>query len=185
MEDTKLIEDQISGLKERLILLRRDKEAFIKAQGMVEEAEKLKSEAEKKRKEVSLLKTGNAPLIAKKNAAMAKSLSGMIAKLTKVLPNGKPIVDVKEEGDVFIGWQKEGKQPVSYSSLSGGERVIFDAALAHALNANIIISEFAEIDDEQLVKALNRFGEMDVQFIGSTCHPPKEVPKPWEVITLK
>jgi hypothetical protein len=185
MEDTKLLEDQIVGMKQRLILLRRDKEAFIKAQGMAEEAEKLRAEALKKRDEVALLKTSNAALITKKNAAMAKSLSGMIAKLTKVLPNGKPIVDVKEDGDVFIGWQKEGKQPVSYSSLSGGERVIFDAAMAHALNANIIISEFAEIDDDQLVKALDRFGKMDVQVIGSTCHPPKTVGNPWEVITLK
>ena len=185
MQETKILEDQIAGLKAKILALRKDKESFIKAQGVATEAEKLRGEGEKLRAEVTLLKDSNAILITKKNSMVAASLSGMLAKMKEILPEGAPIITVQEEGDIFIGWQKEGKLPVSYSGLSGGERVMFDAALCHALKANIIISEFAELDEQRLPLALEKFKKMDVQVIVSSCHSPKEIPKEWSVIELK
>ena len=184
MQETKLHEDMITGLKQHIAALRRDKDAFIKAQGMSQEAEKMRAEAEKKREEITLLKTSHAALITKKNAEVAKGLSGMIAKMKEVLPEGEPILQVEETGDIFIGWQRPEGVPVAYSGLSGGERVGFDAALCYALKANIIISEFAELDDEHLPMAMDKFAKMDIQCLLSTCHPPKTVGKEWSVINL-
>jgi hypothetical protein len=184
MQETKLLEDQITGLRAKIKALRTDKDAFIKAQGMAQEAERMRGDAEKKREEVTILKTANAALITKKNAEVAKGLSGMIGKMKEVLPEGEPVLMVEEEGNVFIGWQRPGGSPVAYSGLSGGERVAFDAALTYALKANIIISEFAELDDEHLPMAMDKFAKMDVQCLLSTCHPPKEVGKDWTVVNL-
>jgi hypothetical protein len=184
MQETKLLEDQIAGLKQKLVNLRNDKDVFIKAQGMVQEAEKLRAEAVKKREEVTLLKAAKDALVAKKNAVVGKSLSDMIIKMKEVLPEGNPVLTVNKDGDVFIGWEKEGKSPVSYSGLSGGEKCMFDAALCHALKANIIISEFAELDDEHLPMAMDKFAKMDLQVLLSTCHTPKAISKEWMVINL-
>jgi hypothetical protein len=184
MQETKLLEDQITGLKARIKALRTDKDLFIKAQGMSQEAENGCAEAEKKREEIALLKTSNAALITKKNAEVSKGLSGMIKKMKEVLPKGEPIITLEESGDVFIGWQRPRGTPVAYSGLSGGEMVMFNAALCHALKANIIISEFAELDDEHLPMAMDKFAKMDVQCLLSTCHKPKEVAKNWTVINL-
>jgi DNA repair exonuclease SbcCD ATPase subunit len=184
MEDTKLHEDQIAGLKTKIKQLRSDKDLFVKAQGMAQEAENLRGQAEKMREDIKILKDSNAALIAKKNSAVSKSLEGIVKKMREILPEGMPILTVSDEGDIFIGWQKEGKQPVSYSGLSGGEKVIFDATLVYALKANIIVSEFAELDDERLPLALEKFKDMDVQVICSSCHDIRNVPKEFQTILL-
>lgn len=185
MQETKLHEDMITGLKQHIAALRRDKDAFIKAQGMSQEAEKLRAEAEKKREEITLLKTSNAALITKKNAEVSKGLSGMIAKMKEVLPEGDPILAVEETGDIFIGWQRPEGVPVAYSGLSGGEKTLFDAALATALKANILVVELAEVDDMNCAKTLEHFNALsDIQILASSCHRPETLPKDWTVIEL-
>ncbi|MFA5261528.1 MAG: hypothetical protein WC450_09895 [Candidatus Omnitrophota bacterium] len=185
MQETKLHEDLIIGLKAKIKALRADKELFIKAQGMSQEAENLRVEAEKKREEIARLKASNAALITKKNAEVSKGLSGMIAKMKEVLPAGEPIITVEETGDIFIGWQREGGNHVAYSGLSGGEKVLFDNALATALKANILIVELAEVDDINCTKALEHFNGLDnIQILASSCHSPEKLPKDWTAVQL-
>jgi DNA repair exonuclease SbcCD ATPase subunit len=184
MQDTKINEDLIAGLKAKIKQLRADKDLFVKAQGMAQEAERLRGEAEKQRSDVKLLKDSNSSLISKKNEAVSKSLDGIVNKMKEVLTEGTPVITVSDGSNVFIGWEKEGKQPVSYSGLSGGEKVQYDAALCYALKANIIISEFAELDDERLPLALAKFKDMDVQVICSSCHDVRNVPKEFQVVVL-
>jgi hypothetical protein len=184
MQETKLHEDLITGLKAKIKTLRADKDMFVKAQGIVQEAEKLSGEALKKREEIATMKAANAELITTKNAEVAKGLSGMIEKMKEVLPEGWPLINVGEDGSVFIGWQRPDGKQVAYSGLSGGEKVAYDAALCYALKANVIVSEFAELDDDHLPMAMEKFAAMDVQCLLSTCHGPEEVSADWMVVRL-
>lgn len=184
MQETKILEDQIAGMKTKLKQLRSDKDLFVEAQGNTKQAENLSAEAVKKREEASTLKTTNAELIAQKNAVMAKGLSGMVAKIKELLPEGEPIVEVKEEGEVFIGWKNAKGNIVAYSGLSGGEKISFDNALCHALKANIIVSEFAELDDSHLPAAMSKFTDPNIQVLLSTCHTPGVIPDDWKVVRL-
>jgi DNA repair exonuclease SbcCD ATPase subunit len=184
MQETKLHEDLITGLKANIKAMRTDKDLFVKAQGIVQQAEQLSGEALKKREEVATMKAANSELIITKNAEVAKGLSGMIGKMKEVLPEGEPIVSVEAEGNVFVGWKNPKGNTVAYSGLSGGEKVAFDNALAYALKANIIVSEFAELDDDHLPMAMKKFAGMDVQVLLSTCHPPKEIGKDWTTVRL-
>ncbi|MFA5261022.1 MAG: hypothetical protein WC450_07340 [Candidatus Omnitrophota bacterium] len=184
MQETKIHEDLITGLKERLKSLRADKDLFVKAQGIVQESEKLSGEALKKREEVATLKATNSELITAKNAEVAKGLSGMIGKMKEVLPEGEPIINVEDTGEVSICWIRADGAVVAYSGLSGGEKTIYDTALATALKANILVSEFAELDDDHLPMAMKKFAGMDVQVLLSTCHGPLTVSEEWMVVRL-
>ena len=185
MQETKLHEDRITGLQSKIKTLRADKEAFIKAQGIQQEAESLRGEAEKKREEITVLKATNAELITKKNAEVSKGLSSMIAKMKEVLPAGEPVLEVSEDGSVFIGWTRPVGSPVAYSGLSGGEKTLFDAALATALKANILVVELAEVDDMNCTKALDHFNKLEgIQILASSCHRPETLPKDWAVVEL-
>ncbi|MCE5212645.1 MAG: hypothetical protein LLG40_13975 [Deltaproteobacteria bacterium] len=185
MQDTKLLEDNIKGLKAKLKTLRTNKEIFDRAQGMAAESENLRGQAEKMREDIRILKESNAALIAKKNSAVSKSLVGMMAQMKAVLPEGDPILSVSEDGDCFIGWKRNiSSAPVAYSGLSGGEKILYDAALCNALKANIIVSEFAELDDERLPLTLQKFAGLDVQVICSSCHDTNNVPEGFTVVRL-
>ena len=184
MQETKLHEDLITGLKSHIKTLRSDKDLFVKAQGIVQQAEQLSGEALKKREEIATMKAANTELITTKNSEVAKGLSGMIEKMKEVLPEGEPIITVEAEGNVFVGWKNPKGNVVAYSGLSGGEKVAFDNALAYALKANIIVSEFAELDDDHLPMAMKKFAGMDVQVLLSTCHAPLTVSEEWMVVRL-
>ena len=184
MQDTKINEDQIAGLKAKIKQLRADKELFVKAQGMAQEAENLRGQAEKKRTDVKLLKDSNAALIAKKNAAVSVSLEGIIAKMKEVLPEGVPVITVSDDGDVSIYWQFPNGRTVAYSGLSGGEMAVFNTALCVALKANIVVAEFAELDENRLPLVLQKLDALDIQLIASTCHDVKNVPKEFQVVVL-
>jgi exonuclease SbcC len=98
------------------------------------------------------------PLISKVNSLL---------EMTGRSYNLRPIMEDKNGKEIFdFAWQKDGRD-VNFESLSGGERVVFGAALACALvlqknpPLKVLTIEAAEADAGNLValmEALNKFG---------------------------
>ena len=70
------------------------------------------------------------------STAMAEALIAATGELkekaSKILPTGELGIGFSDE-KIFIGWYRENIGMVQRRSLSGSERVVFDAAVAHAL----------------------------------------------------
>ena len=193
MIDMQVMEQHITGLNAKLAELRENEKVFIKASGMDEEAAKFVVETDVAKNKLATLKEEKKTLTAQKNAAVAVTAKSLGDKMTQMLPMGYPIFTISEEGNAFIGWFN-GAIPIPYDGLSGGEKVMFDAALCKALGANVIIQEAAELDGKAIVKDLimmESSGDMG-QFIVSTCHPisdpddrtGEELEGLWRVIDL-
>lgn len=182
--DKKLLQDQITGLREKIKSLRNDKDLFIKVQGLQESEEKMRGEAKELREKTAFLKTSNKKLQEKKNGIVSSSIKSLANNITSLLPEGTAVIEVSESGDFFIGWQRNQETVVPYSGLSGGEKVTFDAALASALKANLIICEFAELDSKRLTIALEKIAKTDFQVVALSAHDPEKVPEGWEVVRL-
>lgn len=184
MSDIKILNDQITGLKAKLINLRRDKALFDKAKGLDEQTAKFQKEAEENRTAASKGKLLYDTLISKKNATITASLNTIMDKMNDVLPAGKAVIQVTEDGDCFIGWVN-GKVNIPYPGLSGGEKVAFDTALVYALGGNILITEAAELDPERFAAALEKYEHTDLQCIIMSAHEPANMPpKGWQVVWL-
>ena len=105
-----------------------------------------------------ILKDTIGPLISKVNSLL--SMTGRSYNL-------RPIMQDKNDKEIFdFAWQKDGRD-VNFESLSGGERVVFGAALACALvlqknpPLKALVIEAAEADAGNLtalMEALNKFG---------------------------
>jgi len=179
------IQDLITGLEGKMKGLQADKEVFIRAQGMDIEAEKLRDEAQKINDEVADLKKQVSGLQEKKAAAIGPVVAGMSKAMNAFLPQGSAELKIEEDGTFSICWGE-----VPYPGLSGGEKVMFDAALAKALGATVLCVEAAETDEANLQALLKKYEASDIeQVIVSTCHsdilggnPLAE--KGWEVTIL-
>ena len=99
-----------------------------------------------------------------------------------VLPRG--CVEVESaDGDIAFAYRTEGRR-VRREGLSGGEKVLFDAAVGHALAPSaLVLVEGAEVDDGNLVAAMASLQACDFQVMICTCHPIAEVPAGWSVLT--
>ena len=179
------LQDLITGLESRLKSLQADKEVFIRAQGMDIEAEKLRDEAQKINDEVADLKKQVSGLQEKKSKAISPVLLGMGRAMNAFLPIGSAILGILDDGSFFIGWVNAAGQTVPYAGLSGGEKVMFDAALAKALGATVLAVEAAETDEVNLQVLLEKYEASDIeQVIVSTCYGPKAITEEWEVTSL-
>ena len=183
MTEKSLLNDMITGLEASLQDLRGKKEIFIKAKGLYEEAEKLRAEGNKIRTEIADEKAKLKDLVERKNAAMMTVTGSMARKMNAVLPAGSAIVEIKEDGSFYIGWNN-GKATVPYSGLSGGEKASFDPALCRALGGTVLCIEAAEIDGPHLTDALRKYEAAGMQVIVSTCHAPEVVPLSWKLVAL-
>jgi len=183
MPDLQIFRDRITGLEESLKAHQDKKEIFNKAQGLAEEKEKLLSEAEKTRASIETAKETHKGLVEKKNAAVRAVLQKVQVSMDTVLPRGRSILRIDEDGGFYIGWQDQ-KDPVPYSGLSGGEKVAFDQALARALGATVLIVEAAEMDPTRLAEAMDRYGKTGLQVIVSSCHEPTAYPGGWKAVRL-
>jgi len=180
--DTNLIEQQITGLKGKLEELRGQEKLLVRASGIDEEAAKIRVEMDGLKNKTDVLKEEIEGLVGQKNTAVSATARALSETMSQILPVGSAVFRVDEDGNAFIGW-KNG-HVVPYDGLSGGERVMFDAALCHALRANVIIQEAAELDGEALLNNLAKTANSETQFIASTCHAPGEVSTKWKVISM-
>ena len=182
MSDIQMIKDQIKGLIGKGKILRSNEAIFLKIQGIKEEIEKTNLEREDTHKKLEKAKTENKKLVDKKNSAVNEATGKISAAMNEILPVGSAVFNLGNGLD--IGWKIENKI-TPYNGLSGAERQIFDTALAHVLNANIIVLEAAELDDNHLQAALEDLGKIDAQVIVNTCHNVDITPKPFVKIELK
>lgn len=182
-----LMEQRVQGLQARLQKLREDERLFQRAAGLKAQKEKdsaaitgLRDDLAKEKENLGQLKAGKALAISATAAALAQ-------KMEQVLPFGNAVFNVDENGEVYLGLNLPDRGPVAYGGLSGGQRVLFDSALAYALlqpgkkNAVILI-EGAELGGEigmllESVAASN----VDAQIIACTCHEIGAVPDSWSL----
>ena len=187
--DKKILEDQISGLKNSIKELRAKERIHIKANTLSEQIEKARFETASLQNELSKIKAKVCELQSKKEAALQKIFLDLSVAITRLLPTGEASVQINE-GAVFMGWMQDKQGITPYLGLSGGEKAFFDLALTRALlgksKEKILIGEVAEVDSENITKLLAKISEQhpDTQIILNTWSKPKEVPKEWKTIEL-
>ncbi len=130
-----------------------------------------------------------AELAAQEARYVAEICGRMAQEATRLLPTGMAVIKIQDDDSVVIGWNKEGGF-VPYSGLSGGQKVVFDMALASALlgggKNKILVAEAAELDAENLKIFLEHVQENipeNTQVIVNTCHEVK-APYSWTSIGL-
>ena len=181
MSDLQMMQDQIDGLIATGKELRKKEAVFLKIQGINETIETTSQERQTILTDQKAAKKEKKELLKKKNTAVSESAEKIVNKMNEVLPFGTAVFDCLD--GLFLGWEVDGtKKP--YNGLSGGEKQIFDTALAHVLGANIIIMEAAELDSDHMAAALEDLARVEKQVIINTCHPVKVVPDPFVKIEL-
>jgi len=181
MIDIQMMKDQIAGMITKGEDLRKKEKVFLKAQGISEEIERANQDREKTTKELAAAKEKKKDLIAKKGKAVAGAAGKIVEKLNELLPFGSAVFDCTD--GLVIGWKDEEKF-TPYNGLSGGQKQIFDTALAHVLDANIIVLEAAELDIDHMSAALEDFAGIEKQVIVNTCHQVPVVPEAFVKIEL-
>jgi DNA repair exonuclease SbcCD ATPase subunit len=173
--DTQLLKDRVAGLKANIKELRQGEAELLRAAGLDEQAEKADQEAQGLAEEIKKAKAFLATLKARRTEAVGKTAQAMAAKMAGILPEGEAVFTADDSG-MFLGWKKADGRTRPHAGLSGGERVIFDAALAYALLGlaahRVLILEAAELDTENLARTLAAIEEAnpDTQIIVLTCH---------------
>jgi hypothetical protein len=174
MSDIQTMKQMISGLQQKKKNLQADEAIFLKLSGINEEIEKALQdkqghesgliEAKKKRDDAKLKKLG----------VVSKTSEEIEKKLNEAIPCGKGIFRFEQDNEdsppkIKIGWVENGKY-TPYNGMSGMQGKVFDTALAHVLDADIIVLEAAELDQENLEKTLIELSKLDKQVLVSTCH---------------
>lgn len=187
MNDIKTMKEMISGIKQKKINLQNDERVFLKLSGINEEIEKANQDKTGYDTELIEAKKRRDDAKKRKSDAVAKTTSMISKKMDVVLPFGLAVFTYNEDDDgkrdLKIGWMVGGKT-TPYNGLSGGEKQIFDAALANVLDANIIVVEAAELDGANLEMTLIELDKLDKQVIVNTCHPITNIPENFEVIEV-
>jgi hypothetical protein len=182
MSDIKMMKDQIEGMIEKGTKLRVDEGVFLKAQGINEEIETTRKDRDADSGKVETLKTEVKDLKKKKRDSLKGVATDISKKMGEILPVGKAVFSVDD--GVFFGWNYSGKE-IPYDGLSGGQAQIFNSALAHALQANILVIEAGELDDDHLGSTLEELSILDSQVIVNTCHSLQKIaPKPFKTVVL-
>lgn len=188
MSDIMLLEQQISGLEAKLKDLDANKDLFVKAQGLHEEAEKAALDRGKIEVKHQAEKEKLAELQGQKREAIQETCAALAEKMGEVLPEGRAVFEISDAAGVFIGWERNGKRR-PYAGLSGGERVPFDSALSYALlgkSHKVLIMELAEADEMRLHSCLEHLTRLpdDTQILAMTWFRPAIIPHGWSVINI-
>ncbi|WP_165175871.1 hypothetical protein [Desulfovibrio sp. ZJ369] len=180
-----IMEQRVSGLRARMDALRADERLFQRAAGLRTQLEKdraavleLASALEAEKKTLDDLRN-------KKAAAMQATATAIAEKMGQVLPLGRAEFRVDDEGAVFLGWEIPGHGVVPCGGLSGGQRVMFESALAYALAPQgqknpLILIEGAELGQEiGLLLESVATSNVDTQIIACTCHELASISDGW------
>lgn len=182
--DTQLLRDQVDGLKAAIKALRKEEDALLRAAGLDEAAEKADQEALALGKTAAERKAALDVLKARRTEAVAVTARALAASMGDILPEGEAVFTVDDSG-LFLGWKKADGRTRPHAGLSGGERVIFDAALSYALlgqaEHRALILEAAEVDPRALENLLGTItgNAPGAQIIVLTCHPMEKQEQSW------
>lgn len=185
--DTQILKDQLAGLEKKGLALAEDEKKFLEMTGLKKESEKFGVEIEELEEDLETTKSDLKKKTDEKAAALAKTMGSISEKITEVLPGGTGVFKITSDYKVVIGWDIDGSSK-SYGGLSGGEKVAFDTALLHALDAYIICQEVAEMDDARTVSFMEKLSGLRKQTILCSCHDPfggDPLPNGWEMRTFK
>lgn len=188
--DTAILEQQVQGLEARLKSLRGELALYNQAKGLDEAAEAERAKADEARKATTEAKALLEGLKSQKAQAVAGTCAKMAGAMSQILPEGAGDMRIEDDGAVTLAWKRPDGTEVPHAGLSGGQRVLFDAALAHALLGDakhrVLILEAAELDDEHLGMALEHMAATNpgTQLLVNTCHEPAEVPEGWDVVEV-
>ncbi|MFO7596040.1 MAG: hypothetical protein R6W92_06810 [Desulfocurvibacter africanus] len=190
MQDIQMLETQVTGLKANLRALRDEEALLLKAQGLEEQIESARGQAETERNALAKAKEELAGLKLRKRQAVAEAAQVFIGRMREVLAEGEPIFELADDGSVFLGWKSPSGRVSPYAGLSGGEKAAYDPALAYALMGQaknrLLIVEAAELDQARLYETLRLMAasDPDAQIIVSTCHMPLFRPEGWTVVGM-
>lgn len=182
------LQNLIQGLKISLAELRDRERLFIKAQTLGEQIAKAQTAGDVLEESLEAVKTKKAELKEKRTGILRNALKPLEDAITSLLPRGNAVVNLDDH--LFIGWKIDEKKTAPYNGLSGGEKVMFDGALASALlkggGQKILILEGGELDQSNLEGTLEKIiqAHPDAQVIVNAWYKPHEVPEGWKVIRL-
>jgi seryl-tRNA synthetase len=176
MNTIEMLEQRKAGLQQQLETMRENERVLNRAAGIDESAAKAKQAAGEAEKQATELRKSLKDLKLKKAQAMDSSITDIEAALDMFLPHGNAAVSIDDEtGKLSFAWNME-RAAVPYSGLSGGQRVMFDAAMAHMLLCDaqnqVVVVEAAELGTE-LGSMLSAIQEANsgAQVIVNTCFP--------------
>ncbi len=191
MSDIQLLTDQLAGLETKLKGLRGCHDLFKHAQGLLEEAERSAADKLSRGEDLTKIKKDLAELREDKRKALEPVVKALAAKMSTIMPEGKGVFEIGEDGKVFIGWERPDGVCVPYEGLSGGQKVPFDVGLSYALLGSghkVLLIEAAELDPIHLQALLNHLAtntDDGLQAIVNTYLVPAEVPAAWQLEVIK
>lgn len=187
MIDIETTKNMIAGLKQKRENLRADEKTFLKLSGINEEIEKANQDKSGYEDELTDAKELRDQAKKKKALSISETTTKIERKMNKILPSGRAVFSYEEGDDgkrvMKIGWSDD-KKTTPYNGLSGMQKQVFDTALANVLDANIIVIEAAELDEDNLFKTLKQLSKLDKQVIVNTWFPIKEAPEPFKIIEV-
>lgn len=189
--DTAIIEQQVQGLEARLKTLRGELALFNQAKGLDEAIEAERAKGDDARKAAGEAKAILVGLKSQKARAVAKTCEALVKTMGQILPEGEAVMRIEDDGTVTLAWKRPDGREIPHAGLSGGQRVLFDAALAHALLGDakhrVLILEAAELDDAHLTMALEHIAAANpgTQIVCNSCHEPAGVPEGWDVVRVE
>jgi hypothetical protein len=124
--------------------------------------------------------------IEKRNGLVFESCRSIEAKMNEVMVDGMKAVFVFGDDGLFIGTSSDASGGCTpYRGLSGGERVAFDVALAHAIGpGSVFVIEAAEMDMENLASLMNKLAKQETQVLLNTWAMQESVPEGWMVVDV-
>lgn len=181
--DKKIIEDSITGMIAKGENLRKDEAVFLKIQGINETIVKTEVARDENVDLLAAERKNKKALLLKKHVAVSDSANKIIDKLNEVLPESNAVFGCTE--GLVMGMRNPDGTVTAYNGLSGGQLQAFNAALSNVLDANILIIEAAEIDDQRLSGLLEDLVGSDKQVIVNTCHASYcAIPEKFQVVEL-
>ena len=187
MDTLEIMEQRANGLRDRLSALREDERIFQRAAGLEEQRHKDRSEIMALETDLEAEKTRQKELAALKAVAMQTTAKGIAEKMAKMLPYGRADFSITDDGVAVLGWEIPGHGFVAHAGLSGGQRVLFDAALAYALTKQdrrnaVIVVEGAELGQEiGLLLNIVASANVGTQIMACTCHEIEAAPDGWKL----
>lgn len=190
MNSLETMQQRVDGLASKLADLRNQERAFQRVAGLQERQEADRAKWRELQAQADTIKTAIADLKNQKAAAMQETATAIATAMNCMLPFGTAVFEVDDEGGVFLGWDIPEKGIIAHGGLSGGQRVMFEAALSYALMPKglknpVILVEGAELGPE-IDMLLNRVAETspDAQIIACTCHNLAAVPAGWSSVAV-
>lgn len=186
-----LLEQRAAGLRARLDTLRAEERLFQRAAGLEAQREKDHAARLELEAELEAAKKQLADLRDRKAEAMRGTATAIAEAMGQMLPYGEVRFSVDDEGKVFLGWELPRHGVVAYGGLSGGQRVLFESALACALTRRerrntVILIEGAELGQEigLLLESVAK-ANMETQIIACTCHELAAVSDGWTAVRVR